>query len=243
MSRVFVVTGASRGIGLAWIELLSSSTTNKVFALARNPSNALRKLEGLGKGRVQVVTADVADEGSILNAVEEIQKMTSHIDVLINNAGVTPGGIGPAAFTDTTASNILEAVRVNTIGPILTTKAFIPLLRKGKEKKVTFTGSVFASLKLVEATDIGGGSGTNGDYALSKVALHMAARKLDIQFKKEGFSMIAIHPGWVRTDMGGDGPLSPLESVTRQLAIIDKLKPEETDKLFACDQESGELSW
>ncbi|KAH8926562.1 NAD(P)-binding protein, partial [Atractiella rhizophila] len=238
MVRVFVVTGAAKGLGLAWIELLSSNPSNKVFAIVRKTSQRLLELESEKKGQVFIVKADVAQEEDIFEAVREVERNTDHVDVLINNAGVAPSGVGNAdPFSTIKMENIMEAVRVNVLGPIMTTKAFVPLLRRGTEKKVISSGSTLGSLKLVATKDFGNGVGTTGDYSISKAALHMAMRKMDMEYKKEGFSIISLHPGFVKTDMAGTDapPLYPHESVEKQLAIIDNLLPEATDNLFAID--------
>ncbi|KAH8920392.1 NAD(P)-binding protein [Atractiella rhizophila] len=249
-SRVFVVTGSARGIGLEWIKQLSKDPNNTVFAIARQPSKELLALVGPNS---HVVVGEITDPASINDAAAEVASKTDRIDVLINNAGVMLEKGEPTAFIDIPIDMFAESFRINVVGTIQATKAFLPLLKKGSERKVvnisTFAGSIAHVDNLKDL--MWPNSGIWGAYSVSKAALNMATRKFDANLRHEGFSFIALHPGWVKTDMGKVGPddnkVEPSYtadmSVKDSLAIINQVTPQTANKFYAVDTEDKTLPW
>ncbi|KAI4269347.1 MAG: hypothetical protein LQ337_007337 [Flavoplaca oasis] len=133
----FLITGASRGLGLALaheLAALPASEVTKVFATARADALALQELVKKSSGRVVFVQLDVTSEASIQRAAAEVEaNLTGRgLDVLINNAGVcqyTSGGIQ-------SMDNLAESFTINVLGVHWVTRTFLPLLRKGTQKKV-----------------------------------------------------------------------------------------------------------
>ncbi|KAH8923444.1 NAD(P)-binding protein [Atractiella rhizophila] len=225
MGKSYAVTGSARGLGLAWVLKLSSDPSNVVFALARN-TNKAEKLIAIAKERqnVVVVQADTSVREEIERAVEEVKGKFGEkgLDVLVNNAGIaqTAGLKGhPAQF------------RVNTVGPILTTELFLPLLREGTDKKIVVISSDLGLQNTINPDDKFdvGNIGSWGAYAVSKNALNMAVKKLALELRKEGFVFGLFNPGWVRTDMGGSqAHLSAEESVDKMQQKMELLKQEDS---------------
>jgi NAD(P)-dependent dehydrogenase (short-subunit alcohol dehydrogenase family) len=139
----YLVTGSSRGIGLGIVtHLLSRPSTEMkvVFATARDPKNCASLVslanspEGLG--RIILVTLDVCDKTSISNAVAVIQRALGPkggLDVLINNAGVL---IGHHSIDEMLDEELMQNLQTNAFGVHRVTRAFLPLLRAGKKKKI-----------------------------------------------------------------------------------------------------------
>jgi NAD(P)-dependent dehydrogenase (short-subunit alcohol dehydrogenase family) len=134
----YLITGCSRGLGLALATELSTvpaSTVGTIFATAHSSTPSLESLVTNSKGRVVFVKLDTTKESSITEAVKYVERVLGPkggIDVLINNAGVmpfTPGGVQEMTDLD-------EVLRTNVTSVHMVTTAFLPLLRKGKEKKV-----------------------------------------------------------------------------------------------------------
>ncbi|KAI8051899.1 4-dihydrotrisporin dehydrogenase [Gilbertella persicaria] len=240
MSSVYVITGASRGIGLEFVRQIAAKG-NTVFACARNPdaSEGLQKL--VDNKKVFSVKLDTTNEESLKAAVKEIEKHASEgIDVLINNAGIgSKSSINPETVSK---SDLLKTFETNVCGTSEATQAFLPLLRKrgqDKVKKIVNISSILGSLAKINEINPNGGV---VDYNISKTALNMLTRVTAHVLEKENFIVYASHPGWVKTDMGGDGaPVEPQDSVSGQLAKIENATVKDNGGYF--DFEGNVLPW
>lgn len=226
MSTV-LITGASRGIGLFLAALAFREFGLGVVAGVRSVDAARRGLGALGVevkdgmtdvgggggavGRgVRLVEVDVADEGSIGRMVREDLRGV-RLDYLINNAGVSSTAKRAA---DLTMAELLRVFAVNAFGPMAVTRAVLENLRGGERKVVVQITSQLGSI----------GNNTGGSsyaYRGSKAALNQMNRSLANELGSEGFVCVAVHPGWVRTDMGGaEAPLSAEESARDVLKLM-----------------------
>ncbi|MCA9289643.1 MAG: SDR family oxidoreductase [Phycisphaerales bacterium] len=219
--RTVLITGANRGLGLEFAKQLHERGA-VVIATARAPE-AATELKALG---VRVEALDVADDASVAALVKRIGE--GSIDILINNAGVS-GGLGRLEQVDGAAVD--RVMQVNLLGPMRVTRALLPALRRGDRKLVVNISSKLGSIGLNE----GGGYYA---YRESKAALNMFTRSIAAELKADGFTCIAMSPGWVRTDMGGpQANLSPEESITGMLGVIDDLGPDGTGRFYHYDGE------
>ncbi|KAL4739581.1 hypothetical protein BDV11DRAFT_187193 [Aspergillus similis] len=196
----FVVTGASRGLGLAFVRRLAAlpaSEVSTVFATARSQSPELEELAKQSAGRVIVIKLEVTDEASIKQAAAEVGDRLSGkgLDVLINNAGVcdyTPDGVKAM-------DNLEQIFSINVLGVHWVTRAFIPLLQKGTQKKVVNISTTLASITLARASH---GLPTPA-YKVSKAAMNALTVQYALDYEKEGFTIFALSPGWLKTELGG----------------------------------------
>jgi len=229
--RVFVITGTSRGLGLEFVKQISTQPNTLIFAIARNPASA-KELKALEGPNVVLIKADTAEQADIDVALSEVKAKTDHVDVLINNAGIFLGPSAPNTIkpSEQAPEDFLETFRVNVVGVIRVTNAFLPLLKAGKEKKVIQLSSVFGSIKPVvpKTTPKGIAFGSMASsYSTSKAALNMVNAKYAAELNDEGFTFYAMHPGWVQTDMGGPSAfISADYSIKEMRRIIDGLTPE-----------------
>jgi NAD(P)-dependent dehydrogenase (short-subunit alcohol dehydrogenase family) len=224
-SLTYLVTGANRGIGLAFARALSGRG-DRVVATARRPEKARE----LGKLPLRLEQLDVADEESIAGLARSLSG--EPLDVLINNAGI--GHDGPA-FETLSMRDLEQALRVNAIGPVAVTQALLGNLRAGRRRVVVNLSSGLASISENE-------SGGWIAYRASKAALNQLTRTVAAELKKERFICVAICPGWVRTDMGGAGAsVSPEDSVAAMLKVIDRLSLSDTGRFL--DRLGKDLSW
>jgi NAD(P)-dependent dehydrogenase (short-subunit alcohol dehydrogenase family) len=206
MGQTILITGANRGIGLALTsELLKGG--HRVLATARNPAKAtdLKNLRKAHGELLDVVEMDVTAEKSVTAAAARVGKLTGGLDVLVNNAAVFPEE-GDESIFDMKLEHFREAFETNVLGVIRVTRAFVPLLEKGTNPRIVNISS-------------GAGSVAGKDdygyyaYAASKAALNMVTRALAEEFRPRGICVVAMTPGWVRTEMGGpNAPLDPEES-------------------------------
>jgi len=202
MGQTILITGANRGIGLALTaELLKAG--HRVLATARNPAKAsgleeLRKEHGKS---LDVLELDVNSGESVKAAAAR----TGALDVLVNNAAVFPEE-GTESIFEMNLDHFREAFETNVIGVVRVTRAFVPLLEKSANPRIVNISSGAAS---VAAKDNYGYYA----YSASKAALNMVTRALAAEFRPRGICVVAMTPGWVKTEMGGpNAPLSPEES-------------------------------
>jgi NAD(P)-dependent dehydrogenase (short-subunit alcohol dehydrogenase family) len=224
VSRITLVTGAGGGLGAEICrQLLGQGDT--VLACPRVPgSEVLGKLRSLHAGRLHEVPMDVADPRSIESAVHDIERVVERIDVLFNNAGIYPRESGGLPRLD--PEELVRAFRVNSVGPLLVVQALLPLLRRGKDRRLIQITSLMGSVE----DNTSGGSYA---YRMSKCALNMATRNLAHELGPEGFVALAVHPGWVRTRMGGPAARTDLGPATAELLRIAlETGPEHSGSLF-----------
>lgn len=245
--QVVVVTGASRGLGLEHVKQFLEKTQSKVVGTARSPAKAdqLKALVQQYSGRLHVVALDTSDEDSIKAAAEEVSKLFPEgFDVLLNNAGTQEG---TQRALETTGQAYTDVLVTNVVGPFLTTKHFLPLLKKKQTRKIVNTSSILGSVSWNR-------SGMKGEnpfgpyfvaYNSAKAALNMQTSILANDLKDEGFTVIALHPGWVKTDMGnaakdlpeaGEGPpLDAETSIAEQHKVIYSVTAKDSGKFIGYD--------
>jgi len=228
-----LVTGANRGIGLEFTRQLLARG-DRVIATCRAASHALEltRLAGEYPGHLKVLPLDVTDPRSIAELVREIEALDLRIDLLINNAGVLPSG---ERFGSVEAKTLTDTISTNAGGPFVLTQALVARLVDG--------GKVIAL-----ASGIGSIAGTSAfstpSYAISKAALNMAVRLLGQALAERRIAVLALSPGWVKTDMGGaNANLDVAESVHSMLAVIERTRFD-TDSIGAFIAHDGKaLAW
>lgn len=225
-----LVTGANRGLGWTFVRQYAQRGA-RIFAGCRHPDDAeaLQRLAGEHAGAIDILTLDVTDEASIDDAIARIARDDDgSLDVLINNAGVTPRG---EAFSNLTAEAMHAVFAANTIAPMMVAQRCYPLLCRAQAPRIVNISSSMGSL---EHKDYG----RHYSYASSKAALNMLTRAAAHDLRDDGITVAALHPGWVRTDLGGPhAALSPDESVAGMIGVIDRLSPADTSLFFTWEGE------
>ena len=220
-----LIVGASRGIGR---ELADQYLADgwQVHATARD-SDDIRELEQAG---ARAGYADAADEESLQKLAAALPQ---DLDLVVHNAGVSSKEAeGPAADVD--PQDWERVMRVNALGPILAARTFAPRLKS--------PGGTFAVLTSRMGSIEDNGFGGFWTYRMSKAALNMAAKNMAYAFQEDGIAVVALHPGHVKTDMGGSSaPVSPRDSVSGLRKVIAEAKPG-TEALFR-DYQGNLLPW
>lgn len=207
-----LITGANRGLGLEFARQYTADGWT-VHACCRSPDQA-DALRELGRGKKQLRIHQLGMTAWDGMAALAKQLATEPLDVLLNNAGIY-GDKDGQTFGALQPEQWMQVFEVNTIAPLKMAEAFLPHVAAGRMKVMAFISTQMASI----ADNRQGGSYY---YRTTKTALNMALKNLSIDMHPKGITVLALHPGWVRTDMGGpDAPLQAQESVSgmrRQIA-------------------------
>lgn len=226
-----LITGCNRGIGLELaFQYLKAGW--QVIATVREPANAfkLKELWRQHQDDLRIYALNVADHVQLDALARELQDEA--IDVLINNAGVM-GPQPPLGQLDYVAWGHLFAV--NTMAPAKMVEAFGPMVGRGTLKLI-----VNVSTRMASMTE--NSSGGAYAYRSTKAGLNAVTKSLAVDLAADGITVIAVHPGWVQTDMGGDGAaIAPRVSVAGLRALFDRVGPAESGRFFSYD--GSELPW
>ncbi|KZF23355.1 short-chain dehydrogenase-like protein [Xylona heveae TC161] len=228
----YLITGCSRGrgLGLAMLKHLSSKPSEQVgtiIATARQQTPALKKVVDGSAGRIVFVALDITDVTSTKKAAAEAEHILhgKGLDVLVNNAAIhsySPNGIQEMDDLD----NVLH---VNIGGTHNVTRAFIPLLEKGKQKKIINISSTVGSFGMAERYAPLPYHG----YKISKTGLNMLTYQYAHSFAEKGFTVVAISPGWLKTDLGGSiADLPPETGAEATLNIVFRVQKEDNGKFY-----------
>ncbi|MCH7931701.1 MAG: SDR family oxidoreductase [Proteobacteria bacterium] len=221
-----LITGANRGLGLAFARHYAAAGW-RVHAGYRDPdaADALAAVASNAAGRVSVHRLDVADAAEIAALAESLRDEA--LDVLLNNAGLSGGRFRTFGKTDYGLWE--ETLRVNTLAPLRMAEAFVGHVARSERRLIVFISSRMGSI----SDNMNGGAYV---YRSSKAALNAVVKSMAVDLKRRGIGVVALHPGWVATDMGGSAaPLSPAESVDGMAAVIERLTPADSGRFLSYD--------
>ena len=222
-----LITGVNRGIGLEFSRQLAEDGWC-VLACSRDleKSDALNKLAAEYPERITLYALDVADHGQIKKLSQTLANKP--IDLLINNAGVFPD-INERSFGQTDYDAWAYAFLVNTMAPLKMAEAFITQIAQSNRKTI-----VTITSKMGSVAD--NGRGGSYIYRSSQSAVNMVVKSIAIDLKSNGIISVLLHPGWVRTDMGGpSGLISVEQSVSGMLSVIREVTSTDSGKFIAYD--------
>ena len=206
MADTVFISGANRGVGLALAEQFLKAGFH-VFAGNRNTSAEFSALSEKYSKTLTVIPLDVTDMESVSHAAKLVADKLDGLDILINNAAIYPEHNRTSLEeTDLSMEYLGKTMDTNAFGPLRMAQQFLPLLDKGQRKLLINISS--------EAGSIGDcWRDREFSYCMSKAALNMQSKILHKYLSPRGIKVLAVHPGWVRTDMGGkDADISPEES-------------------------------
>ncbi|HEY9146450.1 MAG TPA: SDR family oxidoreductase [Thiobacillus sp.] len=227
-----MITGANRGLGLEWARQYAEAGW-QVIASCRRPEEA-DDLSALADRHPQVSVhrLDVTDREQVRTLQLDLEE--ARIDVLLNNAGVyldkfmgDVGGIDYDVW--------LRSFAVNTLGAVRVSEAFMGQVARSEKKLVVAISSHMGSI-----TEIGAPG--NYAYRSSKAALNAAMKGLSHALAPRGIGVLLLHPGWVKTRMGGpDAMLTPAQSVRGMRALVDNFEPALNGRFFRYN--GSEIPW
>ncbi len=207
MTKIALVTGASKGIGLETVRQLAQQGIHVLLGArdlkkSETAAAALRA-EGLP---VEGIALDVTSDADIFNAAKTIEAKFGRLDILINNAGVLldDGGFGVNTTTTVPFVKVRETFDSNFFGVIALTQALLPLLQKSEAGRIVNLSSILGSLTLHATPDSPIYDSKAFAYNVSKTALNGYTVHLAHALKDTAIKVNSAHPGWVKTDMGGE---------------------------------------
>ncbi|MFT7044115.1 MAG: NAD(P)-dependent dehydrogenase (short-subunit alcohol dehydrogenase family) [Candidatus Azotimanducaceae bacterium] len=227
--ETIIITGANRGIGLELTrQYLQSDRT--VIATCRQPDAAADLQALTSNPNLQIRQLDVTDQASIDDFSAALKDQT--IDVLLNNAGVTGGP--KQGLKDVQTRSWLDTFATNTIAPLRLSTVLLKNLQSAERPRIISVSSYMGSIGRP-------GSGAY-EYRSSKAALNKVMQVMSCDLADDGIIVCPVHPGWVRTDMGGaNADLSVEQSAGGLIDLIDKLNQQQSGRFWNWDGE--ELPW
>lgn len=234
--KSILITGCNRGLGLGLVKHLAGLSTplDNIFATCRDASRAteLRALADKSSN-IHIIEIDLTNTDSYKKIVDTVNEKVrgNGLNVLFNNAGIS------SKFTRlglVKERQITDALLLNTVAPIMLTKALSPLLKTAAKKAVDTTELSVRKAAVINMTSVLGSIAENNDggfypYRCSKAALNAATKSMSIDLKADGILVVCLHPGWVRTDLGGsNAPMDVDTSVSHILNTLNSLTERHT---------------
>ena len=226
-----LITGANRGLGLGFVKKYLEKNAN-VLCTTRDISGSKELLECKERypNNIEIFELDLLKENGAKTLANQLNGMP--IDILINNAGV---GSSNQHFEAVSSKPWLEVLKVNLIAPLIITQSLFENVKKSSAKKIYFLSSQLGSI----------GDNTSGGmyiYRSSKTGLNQVVKSLSVDLKPKGITVVSLHPGWVKTDMGGpNAPVSIDKSIKGMIKVIDRTDIKDTGRFLNYD--GTELPW
>ncbi|MGN6225100.1 SDR family oxidoreductase [Pseudoxanthomonas sp.] len=228
-SRIALVTGATRGIGLHTVRQLAEAGVHTLLA-GRDRTKAVEaalKLQAEGLP-VEAITLDVTDDASIAEAVGTVEARHGRLDILVNNAGILVDEIGKKV-SEQTAATWRKTFDTNVFGLIAVTQAFLPLLHRSSSGRIVNVSSILGSVALNADPSSPIYDFKVPAYNVSKSAVNAWTVQLAYELRDSRIKVNTIHPGYVKTDMNaGEGELEIADGARTSvaLALIDDNGPQ-----------------
>ena len=223
-----LITGANRGLGLEFARQYAGEGW-RVIATCRDPENAieLTRLEG----KIEIYALDIGDHGQILSLANSLRKKA--IDLLLNNAGIFDPC--PSKLGDIEYNTWEDFMHINVMSPFMVCESFRDHVAASNLKKIAIMSSKMGSID-------DNSSGGSYVYRSTKAALNAVMKSLSVDLGPRGISVAILHPGWVRTDMGGpNGLIDAPESVNGLRQVIKGLNLKNSGRFYNYD--GSEIPW
>ncbi|KAK2916750.1 hypothetical protein QQF64_025338 [Cirrhinus molitorella] len=229
-----LVTGANRGLGLEMVKQLLEAQCSKIFAACRDTdgpnSEVLREMAKKNPDVITLVKLDVSDPSSIKESAKKVGSLLGKngLNLIINNAAVLP----QKTMLNATVEDMQNTFNTNVIGPLFVIREYLPYLKTAAKA----SGKPGMSCDKAAVINISTDAASMTimpvlkdpfplfPYSISKAGLNMLTIYTARDLKADEILCISIHPGWVRTDMGGDkAPIDARQSVEGVLSVISSL--------------------
>jgi NAD(P)-dependent dehydrogenase (short-subunit alcohol dehydrogenase family) len=248
VKSIAFVTGADRGLGLALTHQLLQKDWQVYAGQYMSAWPELGALAEKYPQHMRIVPLDVSSLDSVRAASEMVAASADHVDLLINNAGVTSPTMKRFISEGLDYAEIQRLYNTNSIGPLRVVEKFLPLVGRSVMKRLCFVSSEAGSIARAKRESWFG-------YCMSKAALNMAVKLLFNNLRPQGYTFRVYHPGWIRSYMGGqknnNADLEPEVAAAAALTYFlgeGKIEMEQTvncdeDQLVMRDWEGSDWPW
>ena len=236
-----MITGCSRGLGLEMVkQLVSRQTTGLIFATCRSPAQAtdLARIAADNKN-VHIMPLDVTECSAFPAVSEAVSEITGEkgLNILINNAGVAPKS---TRINMVTEDQLMQTFKTNVAAPVLLTKSLLSNLKEGVRH--SNQSSLVVNISSILGSVAENTQGGLYPYRSSKAGVNAVSRSLSIDLAPANILAVALHPGWVQTDMGGkNAPLTSTESIRGVLEVIDNFSSQQNGGFY--DNFGKQIPW
>ena len=225
-NRIALITGGNKGLGLETARQLGREGITVLLG-CRDAGRGATAVAGLAKEGIsaEAIALEVTDPASIQAAVAQLDRRFGRLDILINNAGILDyaAETGPETTTVATFRRVFET---NFFGLIAVTQAFLPLLKRSPAGRIVNLSSVLGSIAEHADPNSGIFPARFSAYDSSKAALNLYTVELALTLKGTAVKVNAAHPGWVKTDLGGEGATLSVEVGARTAVALALIGPE-----------------
>ncbi len=240
--KIALITGANKGIGLETARQLAQKGLTVLIG-ARDEAKGAEAVAELKKDGLEAraITIDVSNSTSIKNAAAEVEKEFGHLDVLVNNAGIMIDD-KEAKVSEQSLDTWRKTFDTNFFGLIDTTQAFLPLLRESEAGRIVNLSSILGSITFhaKQGSPVYDAKDTPC-YNVSKSAVNAFTVQLAHELKGTRIKVNAAHPGWVKTDLGGDGALLEISEGAKTSVQLATVGADGPNGIYEHDGE--ELPW
>ncbi len=235
MEQTILITGADKGLGFSLAKRFLQGGYG-VFAGIHVSDRNLKPLAENYPGLLTTVPLDVAEIESVRAAARQVAALAPALDIVINNAAIYPAeSPQPLEQLDFDAPTFQRTMEINAFGPLRVVQQFCPLLEKGRRKLIVNISSEAGSLTDCQRQAVFA-------YCMSKAALNMQSKILQNYLGARGFKVLAVHPGWLKTDMGGpDATLPPDDSAEGIYQLTQRQRG--LEEAIYMDHLGNELPW
>ncbi|MEH7546722.1 SDR family NAD(P)-dependent oxidoreductase [Neobacillus vireti] len=218
-----LITGANRGLGLALAQI-GAERGHHIVAGVRDAEQGKEKFSELEFSKsISIVPLDVTKEDSVLHAANFVKDQFGTVDAIINNAGILLERDKKIEELD--LEQVQLSFDVNLFGPMRVVKHFLPLLLLGDSSSIINISS--------EAGSFENAYGGDYAYAASKTALNMFSQQLNQYVNGKNIQVYAVHPGWIKTDMGGsNAPGNPIDTAKGIFNLVETRLTVESKYVF-----------
>ena len=228
-----LIIGANRGLGLGLVkEVLNKNKVANVFATYRDKNRSV-ELINLSKKyqNLKLLTLEISNQNSINNLKDELKDV--QIDYLIINTGILIDR--SSSIESVKEYELKETFATNTIGPVMVLQSLLKNILISDKKIIMVMSSIGGSIGSYKSSNV-------YSYRVSKAALNASMRLASIELLSQGVKVLMMHPGWVKTDMGGkNAQIEINESVKGIISVLEKADSYETGSFI--DYMGEKLPW
>lgn len=230
-----LITGVSGGLG-SCLATEYLKRNYQVYGYDIKDNTKVENIKNMYPEKFEFILMDTSSDESVIRAGTIINQYTESLDILINAAAILPPN-SANVLEDFDITQSMELFAVNTLGPLRVVKDLLSLIKKGEEKLIVNISSEAGSMT-THCDYI-----TRYDYCMSKAALNMQSIILQRYLEKDGIKVLLIHPGWLRTEMGGEeAPILPSESAESIVKLTETYKYSENMGMFL-DYDGSTRAW